>query len=125
MELSEENHKTATECAKTYDDLTCPSILRDGDDTTSNRESTQNPENKHSECSTATTDSSSGCVSCSENSQSSSIQGKRSLSGVFEVKLVQGLLGLGLTLGSDDLKELVIIKKITMFSPAAMQRELR
>ena len=126
MELSEENQtETTTDCAKTCGDLSCRSILRDGDCTTSNDESTPNSRNTYSECSTDSTNSSSGYMSCSEDSQSSNVQGKRSPSGVFEVKLVQGLLGLGLTLGSDDLKELVIIKKITMFSPAAMQRELR
>ena len=125
-ELSEENQtETTTECAKTYGNLTYPAILRDGDCTTSNEGSTPNSRNTHSECSTDSTNSSSGYMLCSEDSESSNVQGKRSPSGVFEVKLVQGLLGLGLTLDSDDLKELVIIKKITMFSPAAMQRELR
>ena len=125
-ELSEENQtETTTECAKICDDLSCPSVLRDSDCSTSNDESAPNSRNTHSECSTDSTNSSSDYMSCSEDSQSCNVQGKRSPSGVFEVKLVQGLLGLGLTLDSDDLKELVIIKKITMFSPAAMQRELR
>lgn len=50
--------------------------------------------------------------------------GKRSKSCVFQVTLVQGLMGVGLTLDSDDLKE-VAIKKIRMFSPAATQGQLR
>lgn len=49
---------------------------------------------------------------------------KRSESCVFQVTLMQGLLGVGLTLGSDDLKE-VAVQKIRMFSPAAIQGQLR
>ena len=49
---------------------------------------------------------------------------QRSGTHVFEVRLVQGLLGLGVTLGSDDMKE-VVIQHIRMFSPAAAQRDLR
>ena len=55
--------------------------------------------------------------------QSSSALGQRSECRVFQVKLVCGLLGLGLTLGSDDLKE-VVIKKIGILSSAALQGEL-
>ena len=49
--------------------------------------------------------------------------GQRSLK-VFEVKLVAGLLGLGITLSSDHLKD-VVVEKIRMFSPAATQGDLR
>ena len=55
--------------------------------------------------------------------QSSSALGQRSECRVFQVKLVCGLLGLGLTLGNDDLKE-VVIKKIGILSSAALQGEL-
>ena len=48
----------------------------------------------------------------------------RSSLGVFEVKLVAGLLGLGLTLGQDHLKD-VVVERIRMFSSAAAQGELR
>ena len=48
---------------------------------------------------------------------------QRSECRVFQVKLVRGVLGLGLTLGSDDLKE-VAIKKIGTLSSAAVQGEL-
>ena len=48
---------------------------------------------------------------------------QRSECRVFQVKLVRGMVGLGLTLGSDDLKE-VAIKKIGTLSSAAVQGEL-
>ena len=62
--------------------------------------------------------------SSKDSSQSNNVLRQRSELCVFEVKLVQGLLGLGLTLGSDELKE-IGIQKIRMFSPAATQGELR
>ena len=49
---------------------------------------------------------------------------QRSECRVFQVKLVRGMLGLGLTLGSDDLKE-VAIKKIGTLSSAAIQGKLK
>lgn len=52
------------------------------------------------------------------------VMGKRSESCVFQVTLVQGLMGVGLTLCSDDLKE-VAVQKIRMFSAAAIQGQLR
>ena len=57
-------------------------------------------------------------------SQRSIVRGQRSASSAFEIKLVRGFLGLGLTLGSDDLKE-VVVQKIGFFSPAATQEGLR
>lgn len=57
-------------------------------------------------------------------SQRSIVRGQRSDSSAFEIKLVRGFLGLGLTLGSDDLKE-VVVQKIGFFSPAASQGGLR
>ena len=57
-------------------------------------------------------------------SQRSIVRGQRSDSSAFEIKLVRGFLGLGLTLGSDDLKE-VVVQKIGFFSPAATQEGLR
>ena len=63
-------------------------------------------------------------TSLHHNSQSNVVLGQRTELCVFEVKLVQGLLGLGLTLGSDELKE-IVIQKIRMLSPAATQGELR
>lgn len=57
-------------------------------------------------------------------SQRSIVRGQRSGSSAFEIKLVRGFLGLGLTLGSDDLKE-VVVQKIGFFSPAASQGGLK
>ena len=51
--------------------------------------------------------------------------GQRSEKKTFEVRLVGGFFGLGITLNSDELEEFIVIKKITMFSPAATQGILR
>ena len=67
---------------------------------------------------------SAGSTLSSKDTQCNNELRQRSELCVFEVKLVQGLLGLGLTLGSDELKE-IVIQKIRMFSPAAIQGELR
>ena len=58
-----------------------------------------------------------------ESDQSNSTQGRRSWQ-VFEVILVGGLLGLGLTLASDDFND-TVIQKIRPFSVAAAERNLR
>lgn len=50
-------------------------------------------------------------------------QGIRSIH-TFEVKLVCGLLGLGLTVGNDDFND-VVVQKIGIFTPAAAQGQLR
>ena len=62
------------------------------------------------------------CVA-SESGNSESEGGKSG--GVFEVKLVSGLLGLGLTLGLGEQQDSVIIQNIGRFSTAAAHGELR
>ena len=44
---------------------------------------------------------------------------------IFEATLVCGPLGLGLTFGDDEMRELIVIKRIMMFSPAYMHGKLR
>ena len=58
-----------------------------------------------------------------ESDQPNSAKGQRSRD-VFEVTLVSGLLGLGLTVRGDDFQD-IVIQKIRMFSSAATQGELR
>ena len=107
------------------------------EDETSKEESGCNGQNSSSECSTQhhpevmETTQKSGCTAvvtdgqlhCPDFPTKVALE-KRSESCLFQVTLVQGLMGVGLTLGSDDLKE-VAIKKIRMFSPAATQGQLR
>lgn len=64
-----------------------------------------------------------GDTASASSGQSNSAQGQRSWQ-VFEIVLVCGLLGLGLTIGTDDFKD-ITVQKIRMFSPAANNGQLR
>ena len=86
-------------------------------------ESASTVSESHSEQTARIHSSYSQMPSC-QDSQLSIVRGRRSELSVFEVKLVGGLLGLGLTLGGDEMKE-VVIEKIRFLSPAATQGELR
>lgn len=112
-------------------------VLFSLEDEANRKESGQNSTIPSSECSTQhcpeVTESTqkSGCTGVVTDGQlpcpdfpTKVVFGKRSELCVFQVTLLQGLMGVGLTLGSDDLKE-VAIKKIRMFSPAATQGQLR